>query len=81
MRGQILFRLIIAYQAVSESLAKDMNILINYPVFQGSLDIAIGASLCSKEHAVFCKGKHSKGPILMNLGCLDDSKRQLIDPK
>lgn len=76
-----MFRLIIAYQAVRESLAKDMNILINYPVFQGDLDTAKGASLCSKEHAVFCKGKHSKGPILMNLECLGDGKRQLIDPE
>lgn len=76
-----MFRLIIAYQAVSESLAKDMNILINYPVFQGNLDTVTRASLCLKEHAVFCKGKHSKKPILMNLGCLGDGKRQLIDPE
>lgn len=53
--GQVLFCLIIAYQAVSQGLAKDMKILINYPVFKSNLDTAMRASLWLKEHAVFAK--------------------------
>jgi hypothetical protein len=35
--------LIIAYQAVTQSLAKDMSKLINYPVFKSNFDTAIGS--------------------------------------
>lgn len=42
----------------------------------------LGASLCSNEHAVFCKGKHSEGAVnYLKLGCLGDCKQQWINPR
>lgn len=41
-----------------------------------------GASSCSNEHVVFCKGKHSKRAVnYLKLGCLGDCKQQPIDSR
>lgn len=73
--------MIIAYQTVTQSSAKDMNKLINYLAFKSNFDTAIGRLFMLEGACSILQGKYSKGNILMNLGCLGDCERQLIDPK
>lgn len=69
-RGQALFCLIIAYQAVTQSLGKDMNKLINYPVFKSNLDTAIRSlfmlgGACSILQRQTLQGKYLNEPRVL----------------